>query len=121
MKNNNKPLINNKYDANRSERSLGDLGKYPRLVIFRSNKHIYSQLVDDNKQITLLSSSSKDKNFQIEKCKNKIDLSKEVAFNLAEKIKTKKIKKVVFDRNGYLYHGRVKAFAEAVREKGIKI
>ena len=90
-------------------------------IILRKKKLTYSQLVDDNKKITLLSSSSKDKNFQIEKCENKIDLSKQVAFNLVEKIKSKKIKKVVFDRNGYLYHGRVKAFAEAMREKGIKI
>ena len=104
----------------RSKRSLGPLGKYPRLIIFRSNKHIYSQLVDDNKNQTILSSSSKDKSFKIEKC-NKIDLSKKVAFNLVEKLKNKKIKKVIFDRNGYLYHGRVKAFADAVREKGIEI
>ena len=104
----------------RSKRTLGPLGKYPRVVIFRSNKHIYSQLVDDNKHETILSSSSKDKNFKMNKY-NKIDLSKEVAFNLAEKLKDKKIKKIVFDRNGYLYHGRIKAFADAIREKGIKI
>ena len=106
---------------NRTKKSLGILGKYPRLIIFKSNKHIYSQLIDDNKRITILSSSSKDKNFPMEKCSNKTELSIEVGSSIADKIKKEKIDRVIFDRNGYLYHGRVKAFVEAVREKGIKI
>ena len=105
----------------RTKLSLGRLGNYPRLVIFRSNKHIYSQLLDDEKNITILSSSSIDKDFDNKKCKNKIDLSKQVGYNIAEKMKKNKIDKIIFDRNGYLYHGRVKAAAEAIREKGIKI
>tara|TARA_Y100000590_G_scaffold455784_1_gene605072 strand:- start:439 stop:804 length:366 start_codon:yes stop_codon:yes gene_type:complete len=106
---------------NRTKKSLGVLGKYPRLVVFRSNKHIYSQLVDDNNNVTLFSSSSNDKDFSKGKSNSKIDLSKEVGYCMADKIKKQKITKIVFDRNGYLYHGRVKAFAEAVREKGIQI
>ena len=105
----------------RTKKSLGMLGKYPRLVVYRSNKHIYSQLVDDNKYITILSVSSNDKSFDKSKAKSKIDLSKMVGFQIAEKIKSNKIKKVIFDRNGYPYHGRIKALAEAVREKGIEI
>ena len=106
---------------NRTKKSLGVLGKYPRLIIFRSNKHIYCQLIDDNSNLTMMSSSSKDKGFPNDKCSSKIDLSKEVGSSMADKIKKQKIKKVIFDRNGYLYHGRVKAFVEAVREKGIQI
>ena len=105
----------------RTKKSLGALGQYLRLVVFRSNKHIYSQLLDDEKNITILSSSSIDKDFDNKKCKNKIDLSKEVGYNIAEKMKKNKIDKIIFDRNGYLYHGRVRAAAEAIREKGIKI
>ena len=105
----------------RTKKSLGVLGKFPRLVVFKSNKHFYSQLIDDNKNITILSASSKDKDFKKDNCKNKTDLSKEVGYNIAEKLKNNKIDKILFDRNGYLYHGRVKALAEAIREKGIKI
>ena len=105
----------------RTKKSLGVLGNYYRLVVFKSNKHIYGQLVDDNKNVTILSASSLDKSFNKDNCKNKMDLSKEVGFNISEKMKKNKITKIVFDRNGYLYHGRVKALAEAVREKGIEI
>ena len=105
----------------RTKKSLGALGDFPRLVVFKSNKHFYSQLVDDNNNTTILSASSKDKDFNIKNCKNKTELSKEVGYNIAKKLKSKKIDKIIFDRNGYLYHGRVKAAAEAIREKGIKI
>jgi len=106
---------------NRTKKSLGTLGKYPRLVIYKSNRHIYSQLLDDNNNVTLLSASSMDKKFNSKDCKSKIDMSKEIGYNIAAKMKKDKIDKIVFDRNGYLYHGRIKAVAEAVREKGIKI
>ncbi len=107
----------------RTKKSLGVLGKYPRLVVFKSNKHIYGQLIDDNKNITVLSSSSKDNNFNTKEflSKNKVDVSKEVGSLLGDKIKDKKIKKVIFDRNGYRFHGRVKAFADSIKEKGIEI
>ena len=103
----------------RTKKSLGVLGKYPRLIVFKSNKHIYSQLIDDNKSITLLSSSSNDKNFKLNIKKTKIDISKDVGINIADKIIKNKIDKIIFDRNGYKYHGRIKALADSVREKGI--
>ena len=77
----------------RTKKSLGVLGKYPRLVVFKSNKHIYSQLLDDNKSVTILSSSSIDKNIQKIKNMNKTEISKEVGFSIAEKINKEKIKK----------------------------
>ena len=105
----------------RTKKSLGILGKYPRLIVFRSNKNIYTQLIDDNHSKTLFSSSSLDKELiqNIKNSKNKIDISKEVGFNIAKKISKNKISKIIFDRNGYRYHGRVKAIADAIREKGI--
>ena len=106
----------------RTKKSLGNLGKYPRLVVFKSNRHIYGQLLDDNKNLTLFSSSSMDNDLRKKlKSKSKMDKSMEVGYTLAEKIKSNKIKKVVFDRNGYQFHGRVKALVEALKEKGVSI
>jgi len=91
-----------------------------RLSISRTSKNISAQIIDDNKNITLLSSSSIDKDMKnIEKI-SKTDLSKKVAENLAKKAKEKNIKKIYFDRGIYRYHGRVKAFAETLREKGME-
>ena len=107
---------------NRTKKSLGVLGNHPRLVVFKSNRHIYGQLLDDNKNITIFSSSSMDNNLRKKlKTKSKVDKSIEVGYDLAEKIKSDKIKKVVFDRNGYQFHGRVKAFVDAIKEKGISV
>ena len=105
----------------RTKLSLGRLGSYPRLVIFRSNKHIYGQLIDDNKSHTLLSSSTKDENLgdKLKNINGKIEKSKIVGYAIAEKIKKNKISKIVYDRNGYRYHGRVRALADAIREKGV--
>ena len=93
-----------------------------RLVVFRSNSHIYAQVVDDLNNKTILSSSSNDKDLEKEigKCKGKISQSTLVGKHLGKKLKEKKITNIVFDRNGYNYHGRVKALAEAVREMKIK-
>ena len=105
----------------RTKNSLGVLGRYPRLVIFRSNKHIYAQLIDDNKGHTLLSCSTMDKDLskKARETKCKIEQSKVVGLVLAEKIKTNKIKKIIYDRNGYKYHGRVKVLADVIREEGV--
>ena len=105
----------------RTKNSLGTLGRYPRLVIFRSNKHIYGQLVDDNKGHTLLSCSTMDKDLlkDLKVAKSKIEQSKVIGSALAKKIKTNKIAKIVYDRNGYKYHGRIKAIADAIREEGV--
>ena len=94
-----------------------------RLVVFRSNKHIYGQVLDISKGITLFSSSSLDNELKKEIKSNnsgKIEISKTVAKNLSNKMKKNKIEAITFDRNGYIYHGRVKAFAEELRSNGIK-
>lgn len=91
----------------------------PRISVYRSNKSIYAQAIDDDKAVTLASYSShhlksKDK-------KNKTEKSQEIGSSLAKILKDKKIKKAVFDRGPYAYLGRVKALAEGLREGGIKI
>ena len=100
-----------------------NISNHPRLVVFRSNANIYAQLVDDEKNVTILSASSIDKNLKksIDKAANKIEKSKIVGESLAEKIKNAKIEKIIFDRNGYKYHGRVKVLAEAIRSAEIII
>lgn len=89
----------------------------PRLSVFKSNRFIYAQLIDDVNGHTLATSSSKelhpDKNANIE-------ISKEVGSRLAERAKSSGIEQVVFDRSGYMYHGKVKALAEGAREGGLK-
>ena len=107
---------------NRSKSTSMFHEKYPRLVIYRSNKHFESQIINDFKANTLVSASSKDSDVQkdILSSKNKTDISTIVGKVIAEKALEKKIKKVVFDRNGYPFHGRVKAFANAAREAGLK-
>lgn len=92
----------------------------PRLSVFRSNKQIYVQLVDDNAANTLLSVSSSDKDIASQKVKNKTEVASLVGKKIAEKAKEQKIASVVFDRGGYSYHGRVKALAEAARKGGLK-
>ena len=67
---------------NRTKKSLGVLGLHPRLIVFKSNRHIYSQLIDDNSNKTLFSSSSMDKDFDLKKCKSKIDMSKRLVIRL---------------------------------------
>ena len=100
-----------------------NISNHPRLVVYRSNTNIYAQLVDDEKNITILSASSIDKNLKksIDKAANKIEKSKIVGESLAEKIKNAKIERIIFDRNGYKYHGRVKALTEALRSSEIII
>ena len=99
------------------------IGKYPRLVVFRSNVHLYAQLVDDNSSKTLASISTNDKSFKkdIEKLNSKIDKSSFIGKKIGKEIIKMKIEKVIFDRNGYMYHGRIKAFVESVRESGLNI
>ncbi|MBG7630490.1 MAG: 50S ribosomal protein L18 [Bacteroidetes bacterium] len=90
----------------------------PRLSVFRSNKEIYAQLVDDNAGATLLSVSSRDK--EIEATGSKLEVAKGVGKAIAEKAAKAGVEGVAFDRNGFLYHGRVKALADAAREAGLK-
>ena len=94
----------------------------PRLTVFRSLRAIYAQLVDDSdkKTILMVSSLSKSLKSEIGKEKGKIAVAKIVGRSVGEEALKRKIQKVVFDRNGYLYHGRVKALADGARETGLK-
>ena len=91
-----------------------------RLSIFRSSKNISAQIIDDTKNVTLLSASSVEKDIKESKTKNKSELSKIVAEKLAKKAQEKKISKIYFDRGIYKYHGRIKIFAETLRENGME-
>ena len=90
-----------------------------RLSISRSSKNISAQIIDDNKNITILSASSIEKDMKNFKTNNKSELSKIVAEKLAKKAKEKKISKIYFDRGIYKYHGRIKVFAETLRKNGM--
>lgn len=103
----------------RIRKNISGTPECPRLSVFRSNKQVYAQLVDDLEGKTLIAASSREKGIA-EKTVNKIEQAKLVGNLLAEKAKEAGIEKVVFDRNGYLYHGRVKSLAEAAREGGLK-
>jgi len=108
---------------NRSKRTSRFHAVRPRLVVYRSLKHLEAQIIDDFNGNTLASASSRDKDLQakIKKLKNKTEISKAVGHALAEKAKKAKIGPVVLDRNGSPYHGRVKAFAESARENGLEL
>ena len=88
----------------------------PRLCIFKSNKGIYAQIIDDSKGHTLVSASSKELGLS----SGNLDASKQVGQKLAEKAKSSGLETIVFDRGGYLYHGKIKALAEGAREGGLK-
>ena len=90
----------------------------PRLCVFRSLNNIYVQAIDDTKAVTIASASTLDK--EVKTKASNIEAAKEVGTLIAERLKAKKITTVVFDRNGYLYHGKVKALAEAAREAGLE-
>ena len=103
----------------RIRKNLSGTKETPRMCVFRSNKQIYVQLIDDINANTLLSSSSLDKDLNIKNPGN-IEAAKIVGESIAKKAKKAKITKVVFDRGGYLYHGAVKALAESARENGLE-
>ena len=91
----------------------------PRLNVFRSNKHIYAQLIDDVNGVTLASASSLDKDFGLETTGN-LEAAQKIGELVAKRAVEKGITSVVFDRGGYLYHGRVQALADAARENGLE-
>jgi len=93
----------------------------PRLCVFRSAKHIYAQIIDDTQGLTLVSASSTEAEIrQKEKFENKVALATFIGKQVGARAQEKGIKKVVFDRNGFLYHGRVKAVSEGARESGLE-
>ena len=91
-----------------------------RLSISRSSKNIFAQIIDDSKNITLLSASSIEKDIKSLNKVNKTELSKIVAEKLAKKAQSKKITKIFFDRGVYKYHGRIKIFADTLRKNGME-
>lgn len=103
----------------RIRKNIFGTGDVPRLNVFRSNQNIFAQIIDDEKGVTLASASSIDKDLKLENGSN-LDAAIKVGELLADRAKKAKIKKVVFDRGGYLYQGRVKALAEAARQKGLE-
>ena len=120
-------IINNNYRRksrrrNRSKSSSMFHEKYPRLVVYRSNRHFEGQIINDFESKTLVSASSKDTSLKkaIASSKSKTEVSIIIGSAIAKKAIDSKIKKVVFDRNGYPFHGRVKAFADAAREEGLE-
>lgn len=106
----------------RIHKKIRGTAECPRLVVFRSAKHAYAQIIDDLSGKTLLSVSTLSKDLQeaVKSAKSPVERFKLVGNIIAKKALEKNITKVVFDRNGYLYHGRVKALAEGAREGGLK-
>ena len=90
----------------------------PRLIVFRSNANIYAQIIDDVNGVTLVSASTVEKEF--DGATGNCEAAKKVGLKLAERAKAKGIEEVVFDRGGYIYHGRVAALADGAREGGLK-
>ena len=92
----------------------------PRLNVFKSARHIYAQVIDDSRGTTLASACSLSPELRVQpKGKGKIETAKGVGALIADKALARQVKKVVFDRNGFLYHGRIKALAEAARASGL--
>jgi large subunit ribosomal protein L18 len=104
----------------RIRKKVNGTADIPRLAVYRSNKQIYVQVINDLKGVTLLSASSKEKEIAVKTGIKKIEQAKLVGKLLAEKCKEKGIENVVFDRSGNKYHGRVKSLADAAREGGLK-
>jgi len=104
----------------RIRKKISGTAERPRVAVFRSNKQIYAQVIDDNNGVTLLSVSSREKEMAGQTGIKKTEQAKLVGKSLAEKCKEKGIENVVFDRSGYKYHGRVKSLADAAREGGLK-
>ena len=103
----------------RVRRKISGTAARPRLNVYRSNKHIYAQLIDDVSGVTIASASTMDKDFGLE-AKADTEAATKVGELIANKAGEKNVKSVVFDRGGYLFHGRVKALADSARENGLE-
>lgn len=106
----------------RVKKTIRGASDSPRLNVYKSNRHIYAQIIDDKRGETLEASSSLTKELKegLDNTEGKIGTAKKVGLALAKKAVSIGIKRVVFDRNGFLYHGRIKALAEGAREGGLK-
>lgn len=103
----------------RIRKTISGSAETPRLAVFRSNRQIYAQLIDDNTGTTIAAASSIEKSIA-DKKSNKIEQAKLVGMLIAEKAKQAGVELVKFDRGGFLYHGRIKSLAESARETGLK-
>lgn len=106
--------------ADRIRTKITGTADRPRMSVYRSNRHIYVQLIDDTQHRTLVAMSTEDKDLDCSNYKGKCEQAKQVGILIASKAKNVGIEKVVFDRGGYLYHGRVKALSEGAREGGLQ-
>ncbi len=105
----------------RIRKKIRGTAERPRLSVFRSNRHIFAQLIDDERGVTLVATSSFSKELREKDVEGgKKGMAREVGTLIAQKAKAQGIERVVFDRSGYLFHGRVKALADAAREEGLK-
>ena len=95
-------------------------GTIARLVVFRSNKFLYAQIIDDLKAATLAQANTKEKDFEKLSSKKNLEAAKALGKMIGERALGQKVERVLFDRNGYDYHGRVKALADGAREAGLK-
>ena len=102
----------------RTRHHIGAKSDRPRLSVFRSGKHIYAQVIDDRQAVTVASASTAEKESGVAKGYN-IEAAGAVGKKIAERAKAKGVTQVVFDRGGYIYHGRIKALADAAREAGL--
>ena len=104
----------------RIRKKLSGSPERPRLTVFRSDKHIYAQIIDDTVGTTLATASTLSPEYkQLDPLKGKVEAAKRVGELIARKAKVQGITKVVFDRSGYIYHGRVRALADAARQAGL--
>jgi large subunit ribosomal protein L18 len=103
----------------RTRYKISRTAERPRLSVFRSGKHIYAQVIDDRDQTTLAAASTNEKEGKAAKTYN-VEAASTVGKKIAERAIAKGVKQVVFDRGGYIYHGRVKALADAARESGLE-
>lgn len=104
----------------RVRKKINGTAARPRLNVFRSSKHVYAQIIDDVKGVTIVAASTQDKELQ-ESVKNggNVDAARQVGELIAKRAKEQGIEQIVFDRGGYLYHGRIQALADAAREAGL--
>ncbi|MCX7829442.1 MAG: 50S ribosomal protein L18 [Acidobacteria bacterium] len=105
----------------RIRKKLFGTAEIPRVCVFKSNKFLYLQAVDDIEGKTLASASSKEKDFEKEKsqAKKNLKIAEKLGALISERLKEKGINKIVFDRSGYLYHGKIKAVADSIRKSGL--
>ena len=116
----NPKIIARKRRKKRFSKKIRGTAERPRLCVYRSNKHIFAQIIDDQKAHTLVSTSTLSKELSSLEKTGTVEAAKNVGETIAKKATELNIRKIVFDRNGFIYHGRIKAVADAAREAGLE-